>query len=98
MSHAVRTAARNGLNSSSVGKTSEWLVLLADKPGIVSTVFRYKYLCGIGADEVQLERRVRIRPVHSKNFVKLHESGFVSWAGTLCQDPAPSPFSLPSRP
>ncbi|KFY90004.1 hypothetical protein V500_05340 [Pseudogymnoascus sp. VKM F-4518 (FW-2643)] len=30
-----------------------------------------------------LERRLQIRPVHSKNFVRLHESGFVSWAGPV---------------
>ncbi|EKD14743.1 YCII-related domain protein [Drepanopeziza brunnea f. sp. 'multigermtubi' MB_m1] len=27
-----------------------------------------------------LERRIQIRPVHSKAFVKLHQSGQVSWA------------------
>ncbi|OBT93181.1 hypothetical protein VE01_09242 [Pseudogymnoascus verrucosus] len=69
MAQAVRTAVLSTISSPSIaaGKTSEWLVLLADKPGV-------------------LERRLQIRPVHSKNFVRLHESGFVSWAGPVFEE------------
>nr|ANF07294.1 YCII-related domain protein [Paecilomyces fulvus] len=30
-----------------------------------------------------LERRIAIRPKHSPNFVRLHNEGYVSWAGPL---------------
>ncbi|KAL4768018.1 hypothetical protein BDW60DRAFT_211406 [Aspergillus nidulans var. acristatus] len=30
-----------------------------------------------------LERRLAIRPRHSPNFVRLHQQGYVSWAGPL---------------
>lgn len=30
----------------------------------------------------QLSRRLEIRPRHSPNFVRLHNEGYVSWAGT----------------
>ncbi|KAJ5199432.1 hypothetical protein N7491_000010 [Penicillium cf. griseofulvum] len=30
-----------------------------------------------------LERRIKIRPRHSPNFVRLHNEGYVSWAGPL---------------
>ncbi|KAK0123959.1 hypothetical protein ONS95_008947 [Cadophora gregata] len=61
MSKALRTVAKIPV------KTTEWLVILADKPGV-------------------LERRIQIRPVHSKAFVKLHETGFVSWAGPVFKE------------
>ncbi|PVH71989.1 hypothetical protein DL98DRAFT_596432 [Cadophora sp. DSE1049] len=64
MSQAIRTVAKI---SAAPAKTTEWLVILADKPGV-------------------LERRIQIRPVHSKAFVKLHETGFVSWAGPVFKE------------
>ncbi|KAF8860373.1 hypothetical protein BDZ45DRAFT_672670 [Acephala macrosclerotiorum] len=68
MAQAVRAVARTGAFAASApAKTSEWLVILADKPGV-------------------LERRLQIRPTHSKNFVELHKSGFVSWAGPVFKD------------
>ncbi|OKL58491.1 hypothetical protein UA08_06364 [Talaromyces atroroseus] len=69
MSYMVQNVTRRAFSavSSAKGKTSEWLVMLADKPGV-------------------LERRIRIRPTHSKNFVKLHQSGIVSWAGPVFKE------------
>ncbi|KOS23059.1 hypothetical protein ESCO_003772 [Escovopsis weberi] len=32
-----------------------------------------------------LARRIAIRPQHSPNFVRLHNEGYVSWAGPLFQ-------------
>lgn len=34
----------------------------------------------------QLARRVEIRPRHSPNFLRLHNEGYVSWAGPLFND------------
>ncbi|KAL3421677.1 ycii-related domain protein [Phlyctema vagabunda] len=60
-------AARTVAKTSVAKKASEWLVILADRPGV-------------------LDQRIQIRPTHSKNFVKLHEAGIVSWAGPVFTD------------
>ncbi|KAH9205633.1 hypothetical protein DL95DRAFT_397467 [Leptodontidium sp. 2 PMI_412] len=67
MAHAVQKIAKHSAFAAAPAKTSEWLVILADNPGV-------------------LERRIQIRPVHSKAFVKLHETGFVSWAGPVFKE------------
>jgi len=40
-----------------------------------------------------LARRVQIRPQHSPNFVKLHNEGYVSWAGPLFKEHVDKPIS-----
>ncbi|CZT50812.1 uncharacterized protein RSE6_11868 [Rhynchosporium secalis] len=67
MAQAIRKVANINAIPAAFTTTSEWLVILADKPGV-------------------LERRIKIRPVHSKAFVKLHETGVVSWAGPVFKE------------
>src|SRR6187402_3271088 len=45
MAHAIRTAAKNSSVIFELGatKTSEWLVILSDKPGVVSESCSLKY-------------------------------------------------------
>jgi uncharacterized protein YciI len=67
-------------------EAQEWLVIIPDKPGVV---------CDAGLKRIenatdllsQLPRRIAIRPKHSPNFVRLHNEGYVSWAGPVFSEP-----------
>jgi uncharacterized protein len=66
----------------------EWLVVIPDRPNVVSRIKRpfsrlapYQPPKSMYSPCPKLERRVTVRPKHSLNFAKLHQEGYVSWAG-----------------